>query len=185
MSPHAKSEVDLASEYMYEWLKEKCGHLKGKMLWLEGQKLHNMDARMKYYRMLKDDVARVLEGLPPVELDKHRKYKWEPVGIEEFVLSSDYLDKSGEIYPEVMRHLIEINSGKYHELVATGGIGSAKTTLALYTIAYQLYLMSCLRNPHELFGLDSASELLLIFQSLNAKISKAAYDRFQSMVEVS
>lgn len=168
---------------MYVFLLEHFGHDHGKRLWMKGQKLHDMQERAKYYMMLQDSAVDVLKGQRPAALEWYRKYKWKPVGVEEFVVSKDYLDKAGEIYPEVLRNLIEINSGKYHELVATGGIGSAKTTLALYSLAYQLYLMSCLRNPHELFGLDSASEILLIFQSINAKISKASYDRFQSMIE--
>ena len=62
---------------------------------------------------------------------------------------------------------------------------SAKTTCALYTTAYQVYLLSCLVNPHKEFGLDSSSEILFVFQSINAKISKASFDRFKNMIEQS
>ncbi|APD18896.1 hypothetical protein [Vibrio phage J14] len=45
-----------------------------------------------------------------------------------------------------------MNSGTlYFEIVLTGGIGTAKTTLELWNTAYQLYLLSCLKNPQKIF----------------------------------
>lgn len=71
-------------------------------------------------------------------------------------------------------------------MVFTGGIGSGKTTGALYTNAYQLYLLSCMRNPHEQFGLDPSSEILLIFQNKTAELAKTvSYARFKPMIETS
>jgi len=70
--------------------------------------------------------------------------------------------------------------------VFTGGIGSGKTTGALYTNAYQLYLLSCMRNPHEQFGLDSASEILFIFQNKTAALAKTvSFARFTQMIDSS
>jgi hypothetical protein len=58
------------------------------------------------------------------------------------------------------------------------------TTCALYTTAYQLYLLSCYSSPHALYDLDPASEIVFIFQSLNAKAARAVdYERFKSMIE--
>lgn len=62
---------------------------------------------------------------------------------------------------------------------------SAKTTCALYTIAYQLYLMSCLRNPNQELGIDTASEIELIFQSINKGVAEKSYDRFRKLIESS
>jgi hypothetical protein len=77
-----------------------------------------------------------------------------------------------------------MNSGSYVEAVLTGGIGSGKTTAALYTTAYQLYLLSCLRNPHEVYGMDPSSEILLIFQSLNLRLAESVeYARFRAMID--
>ena len=86
-------------------------------------------------------------------------------------------------YPAVLDELEAMNSPQYQEIVLTGGIGSAKTTCALYTTAYQVYLLSCMKSPHAQFGLDSSSEILFVFQSINAKISKASFERFRSMIE--
>lgn len=61
---------------------------------------------------------------------------------------------------------------------------SGKTTGALYTTLYQLYLLSCMKDPHGSFGLDKTSEILFIFQSLNAGLSKSLdYARFRAMVD--
>ena len=123
------------------------------------------------------------------ELDpvtRHLRYKTQPVSVREFVFSKFYLDKGDELYPEVLNELIELNSGKYDEAVLTGGIGSGKTTLALYSQAYQLYLLSCLRNPHALFGLDSSSEIKVVFQNIRESLARGVdYKRFRDMIEKS
>ena len=67
-------------------------------------------------------------------------------------------------------------------IFATGNSG--KTTAALYTICYQTYLLSCMKDPHYVFGLDSSSEILMVFQSLTATLSKTLdYARFKSMID--
>jgi hypothetical protein len=114
------------------------------------------------------------------------KFKFPPVGPREFVEGKSYMDKAGTLWPKVMDEFEKMNSGRYVESVLTGAIGVAKTTIALYTQAYQLYLLSCLRNPHEEFDLDAASEIVIIFQSLNAKLAKDVdYQRFRDMIATS
>lgn len=117
-----------------------------------------------------------------------------PVGLEEFMFGSGYLARPvREIFPAVTEELIKINnpndyrlSNPYTEAVLTGGLGSAKTTTALYTQAYQLYLMSCFRDPHHTFGMDSTSEILIIFQSLTGGHAQSVdYSRFRAICEQS
>lgn len=111
------------------------------------------------------------------------------VGVKEFIESPYYMnavskDGRSAIYPALMDEIIAMNDGNYSEAVLTGSIGSGKTTAALYTTAYQLYLLSCYESPHELYGLDPASEIVFIFQSLNATAArKVDYERFRSMIE--
>jgi len=110
-------------------------------------------------------------------------YKRFPVGVEEFICGKKYLDASANVWPIVLEHIIAINSGDYTEAVLTGGIGVAKTTIAVYTTAYQTYLLSTLKNPHKLYGLDPASEIEFIFQSMNASLAKAVdYARFRTLL---
>lgn len=115
-----------------------------------------------------------------------KMYRHFPVSFKFFVENEYYMDAKGILYPEVLRCGEEMNNGEYQEAVLTGAIGTGKSTLALYSTAYQLYLLSCLNNPHEEFGLDPSSEILFVFQSINAKLAKAVdYERFKSMIEKS
>lgn len=148
--------------------------------------VEDLDKRVLVLRDFATDLAHSLEGREPKALLNRDQYKWRPVGIREFVTSEHLLNKGKEIYPLVLDELEKMNSGLYYEAVLTGGIGSGKTTAALYTNAYQLYLLSCLNNPHALYDLDPSSEILLIFQSITAKLSEGVdYSRFRSMIELS
>lgn len=109
-------------------------------------------------------------------------YNHDPVGVREFIESKEFLDAGDSIWPVIMDELEEINSGKYIELLLTGSIGSAKTHIAIYTIAYQLYLMSCMDEPHIAFGQDRSAELMIIFQNINEPLAKIPYKRFRSII---
>lgn len=117
-----------------------------------------------------------------------------PVDIDKFLFGDHYLQKNRDtIYDQVLLELKQINNpggqrivNPYSELLATGGIGSAKSTTALYTVAYQLYVLSCFADPHGAFGLDPSSEILFVFQSLSGTTAKEVdYDRFYAMLEKS
>jgi hypothetical protein len=116
-----------------------------------------------------------------------------PVHVEEFLFSKHFLARpKSELYPAVVDELIAINekngrlTNGWTQGVFTGGIGSAKTTTALYVNAYQLYLTSCYKSPHSMFQLDSTSEILVIFQSMNAALaSDVDYTRFRAIIEQS
>ena len=108
------------------------------------------------------------------------------VGIKEFIEGPEYLNMKGVLYPAVMKEIIEMNNGEYVEAVCTGAIGTGKTTIALITTAYQLYILAQYDDPQRKFGLDPASEIVFIFQSLNAKLAKSVdFDRFKTMIDKS
>ncbi len=136
------------------------------------------------------DEFRKDEGLSWAELElvlewiKKPRFSQEPVSVPHFINHPGYMAAEGIIYPQVMKALVEINSGKYVECVLTGPIGTGKTTLALYIIAYQLYLLMCYENPHQVFGLDPASEIVMVFQSVSKKVAQdIEYQRFRAMIE--
>src|ERR1035437_4654176 len=113
-------------------------------------------------------------------------YKITPVDIRTFIEDEYYLNKKGNVFPVLLDELVELNSGCYEEAIFTGGIGAGKSTGALYTQLYQLYLLSCMKDPHASFGLDPSSEIVFAFQSINLTIAKKGdYGRFKSMVEMS
>jgi hypothetical protein len=110
-------------------------------------------------------------------------YRVPPVDVETFLLDPYYLNLHGQVFPEVMPYVKEVNSGKYVEAVFTGGIGSAKTTIALWTTAYQLYLLSITRNPHSLYGISVNDELIVVFQNITEKLARTVdYPRFKEMI---
>jgi hypothetical protein len=111
-------------------------------------------------------------------------YNQEVVGIREFIESPEYLNAAGRVYPIVMDCLEELNESDYDEALLTGSIGSAKSTMALYTSVYQVYLLSAMKSPQTAFGLDPSSEIVIIFQSISEKIAKAVeFLRFKAIID--
>jgi hypothetical protein len=107
-----------------------------------------------------------------------------PVNFTSFCIAPRLLNKNGILWPMVLEAGEQINSGRYTETLLTGAIGVAKTTLAIYTQAYQLYTLSCLINAHEMFDLDPSSEITIIFQSINKNLAKDVdFRRFRDMVQ--
>jgi hypothetical protein len=148
------------------------------------QEIADLEIRLDtYYRILQcalNEEQGFKKLINPIE------YKLIPVSPETFILDPYYLGLKDQVYPVVLKSFCELNSGDYTESVLTGSIGCAKTTLAIWTTAYQLYLLSCLRNPQQVFSLDKSSEIVFIFQSLNEKLAKAVdFSRFQSLIEQS
>ncbi|QNJ59211.1 terminase large subunit [Vibrio phage vB_ValS_PJ32] len=113
-------------------------------------------------------------------------YHTIPVDPRTFLLDDFYLGLKDDVYPALIDEFCEMNSGKYIEIVLTGGIGTGKTTLAVWNTAYQLYLLSCLKDPHKLFKLDKSSEILIVFQSITADLArKLNYNRFKALIDQS
>jgi hypothetical protein len=152
----------------------------GQYVWECGKHMSDMGERLDY---LRDAVAWLR-----AKAREHNRmpYRELPVDFRTFVESDHLLKKRSALWPEVLRHGSEINSGRYVEAVLTGGIGVAKTTIAVYTQAYQLYTLSCLKDPHVLFDLDSSSEILIVFQSINKNLATDVdYRRFRDMISSS
>lgn len=121
-----------------------------------------------------------------VEATKSARYRTAPVDVRTFVESPMYLNKAGFLWPRVMDALEDMTSGRYVESVLTGGIGVAKTTLALYSQAYELYKIMLLRDPHVEFGLDPSSEIVIVFQSVTGATARSVdYARFRDMLQAS
>src|SRR4051794_5720389 len=160
----------------------------GEVVWRHGQDIersairdglgahHGLRRRLDYY-------GRLVTHFEQFAGAEH-KYVWLPVDMETFLTSKEMLNYEEAIYPEVMKALIEANSGRYVEAVWTGGIGVGKTTGALLSQIFQLYLLLCLKTPQYEFGLDPASEILIVFQSMTKTLSKTLdYGRFKGMIE--
>lgn len=131
-----------------------------------------------------DDVDELLQFIRDNGAYMAGGYKVPPVKCSEFLLDPFYLGLAGQVYPVVLGEYQNICEGNYVECVLTGSIGCAKTTLALWVTAYQLYLVSLLENPQQVFELDRASEILFVFQSLNAKKAvQVNFGRFRELIK--
>jgi hypothetical protein len=132
----------------------------------------------------------------PTNIRRLYNLKRFPVLIEEFVCSKEYLHKKHATYPKVLEELDRINNpilssgvkdrftDTYYEVLLTGSIGAYKTHIAVYTLVYHTYLMSCLRDPHLMFSQDPASELLIVFQSISNKQAKdVSFTRYRKIIE--
>lgn len=120
-----------------------------------------------------------------------------PVDVATFATDKKFLGLS--LYPENVAELTRManpvvpgmTSGlrlgaPNREIVLTGALGLGKTTIMDILLLYQVYILSCLDSPQTLLGLDPASEIVLVAQSLGFKTTKKViYDRIYNMVSAS
>jgi len=158
-----------------------------KVLGRKGETIYNIGAtidspkhRLSWYENI---IMGMLTGKTGV-FEQITAFKYQPVDIQTFIEDPFYLNAKDTVYPVVMEALKEMTTGDYVETVLTGGIGSGKTTCAHYLIAYNLYVLSCMKDPHRFFDLDPSHEILFVFQSLSASHAKQLeYNRFRSLLE--
>ncbi len=180
----APEEQKLVESKVFEALSQAYPYEVAEKVWRKVLEVPDSSARLDLCGMIWKDLQSGDRLLQSIRNSDYAKYKQKPVDIETFLHDPYFMNAKGVIYPEVLKELIEINSGKYVEVVFTGGIGSGKTTAALYTTAYQLYLLSCMTDPHKSFDLDPATEILYVFQSIRKQAAKeVGYNRFRSMIE--
>jgi len=91
-------------------------------------------------------------------------YAVEPVEIEDFVYDRRFLGGSlkQDIYPTIVDDLVDLFQDDYVEVCLGGGVGWGKTRLAQIAIAYEIYLLSCMRDPAAAFRLISGSTLAFV-----------------------
>ena len=110
----------------------------------------------------------------------------EPVGIEEFI--SDPYFMGGildEIWPKTIESVKEVIRGGYAEAVFDGSIGRAKTTRATIVAAYNLYVLSCYKNPQRSLGLMSNSSIYGVMINKNETLArKVTYAKFRKLIEL-
>lgn len=118
-----------------------------------------------------------------------------PVDVRTFITDDEYLGLKN-VYPAIIEalegiyhpqvegldHPLRIGT-EYREVVLTGSLGSGKTYAAVLGILYAIYLLSCLRNPHALFGLDSKSEIVFLFQSIRFQTGGVAYKLARELID--
>lgn len=134
------------------------------------------------------------EGLSRRDLHKLRWYAQEghlyrepPADPLKFFESPDYADALGDgregdrLWPKLLDEFVAINTpGAAIELILTGSIGWGKTTVAIWSLIYQLHRILCFVNPQAAMGIDKADEILTVFQSIKLEHAKDTdFDRFR------
>lgn len=116
-----------------------------------------------------------------------------PVGIEEFIDSPEFLGSTDLVlWPEVRKTIVEINNnwwrglehGAHDEATLMGATGTGKTSIAIVTTIYHLYLLSCLMNPQAMYGFPKATSI--VFAIMGAKprvVNKVIYLPMRKLIE--
>ena len=105
------------------------------------------------------------------------QYKIKPVDVVTFVQDKYYLGGTlrGNLYPVLLDDLQELFASDYVEVLMKGGIGCGKTTFAYIAICYDIYLVSCLREPADAFGLIPGTSLAFVNVSITLQMARRIF----------
>ena len=112
-------------------------------------------------------------------------YKVQPVGIEEFLISPDYLDLGYNIRPAIKDFLVDLheNHPECYEVVIGGATGLGKTYAVNASIAYDIYKLSCLYSPQVQYLLSPGSEIVISYQSVSEPKALRNFNEFVGLIE--
>src|SRR5215469_7021379 len=98
-------------------------------------------------------------------------YLWPPVPVDQFITDDYYLGSilRGNIFDQIHSDLIELFAGRYSEVLLKGAIGWGKSIFAEIGICYDLYKVSCLKNPADAFGLIPNSNVAFLNVSVDKR----------------
>jgi len=116
----------------------------------------------------------------------------EPVDVEEFIESTDYLgnERDNWIWPSVKEDLIETfqkdhkGNWKYHEVVLDEGIRSGKGEFASLAICYKTYLMLNWRDPQSHYHLSPEARPTVMNISIReSQAIQVVYSKIRGKIE--
>ncbi len=142
------------------------------------------EARREYERVLQSWEAssprELVAQMPPEQkVVIAADYVREPVDLRTFVYDDAYMGRvmRGDVYPRIVDDLEELFAGEYSEVVLGGSIGWGKTRFMEIALAYDLYLLSCLRDPAKAYGMMSGSNMTFINVSVNVTQARNVFFR--------
>ena len=142
--------------------------------------------------MYREATSRALEGDKTL-FEFLRQLDRIPVAIEEFIDSPEFLGATDmSIWPEVRNALVALNgpwwkgleAGAYNEAVLCGATGTGKSSVAIISTLYHVYILSCMKNPQAWYGLPKATSI--VFAIMGAKprvVSKVLYLPMRKLLE--
>lgn len=113
-------------------------------------------------------------------------FKEWPVSAREFFTNPYYIGNKilGSIYPRWLEVHDEIEARDAREVVLTGSIGGGKSWNATLHLVYDLYRVSCLKDPHRYYGLAQGSTIAFgLYSVFKYKVGTTVYPVFRSILE--
>lgn len=118
-------------------------------------------------------------------------YEEIPVDLETFLCDDVYLgnytNHGKDIYETWKRELRFVHNpiNFVDQWAITGSTGTGKSTVATYSLCYELYKLMCLKNPNR-FYLGANETIWILFFNLNLKLAeKTMWGKFQKALQMS
>lgn len=155
------------------------------------QELNNLTAEEKQaVKAMIDEISKYGKSEELSNL-YYEDYEEIPVDLETFLCSPTYLgnytNNGKDIYDTWKKELQYVHNPATFcdQWAITGSTGTGKSTVATYSICYELYKLMCLKNPNR-FLLDADETIWIVFFNLNLKLAeKTMYGKFQKAVQKS
>ena len=113
-----------------------------------------------------------------------------PVTIDTFLEDPAYLGGRAHIWPALRHDLRALNpdvltgAAPVTEALLGGATGTGKSTVAIITTLYQLYLFTCFRDPRALYGLMPQTRIVFPLQSADVELTqRVLYDPLRELFE--
>ena len=119
--------------------------------------------------------------------DHEAKLLREVVPIETWLSEEFYSGPSSyQIYPYWKRAIIEVFNSpiRINEVIITGSIGTGKSTIAVYMMAYKLYELSCYFPPQALYNLMNSSKILMAYFNITKEVaSQVGFGQLRDLID--
>ena len=121
----------------------------------------------------------------------YEDYEEIPVDLETFLCDEKYLGNytnfGRDIYDTWKKELAYVHNPMnfVDQWAITGSTGTGKSTVATYSLCYELYKLMCLKNPNR-FYLGANETIWILFFNLNLKLAeKTMWGKFQKALQMS
>lgn len=121
----------------------------------------------------------------------YEDYEEIPVDLETFLCDDMYLgnytNHGRDIYETWKKELKYVHNPMnfVDQWAITGSTGTGKSTVATYSLCYELYKLMCLKNPNR-FYLGANETIWILFFNLNLKLAeKTMWGKFQKALQMS
>lgn len=113
-------------------------------------------------------------------------YIERPVGIDTFITDDRYFGKTlrGSLYPRWVSEMRDIVAKDAWEVVFTGCLGAGKTFVAAVLLGYDIYRVSCLRDPQQYLGLAPKTPIVYgLYSVFKYKVETTSYAYLRVFIE--